>query len=289
MRYTWIQDHTQRYSVTMMCGVLDVSPSGYYDWLDRPPSARAQRRERITQAAAAFHSESHGIYGYRKVHQDLLDAPDEELRCCPETARRVLADRGLYSRRKRRFVRTTKADPDAKPAPNTLDRDFAADGPNQKWVADITYIPTDEGWLYLAVVLDLYSRRVVGSATSPRIDADLVCVAMRDALRKRNVPERLLFHSDRGSQYTAEDFQQLLVLFGIECSMSRSGNCWDNAPMESFFAALKAEWVHHHAYQTRQQAEQSLFWYIESFYNRRRRHAALGYLSPADYEEDNAA
>ena len=289
MRYAWIRDHATAHSVTRMCRALKVSPSGYYDWIDRPPSKQALRRDKLKAAVAWSHSESEDIYGCRKVHKDLLEGEDADLHCCSETVRRVMAELGLRSRRKRRFVRTTKADPNAHPAPNTLDRDFTAKGPNQKWVADITYIPTREGWLYLAVVLDLYSRRVVGWATSMNIDAGLVCAALRKALRSRGAHDGLLHHSDRGSQYTSSDFQDLLDLFGIECSMSRTGNCWDNAPAESFFAALKTEWTHHYRYRSRQEADQSLFWYIESFYNRRRRHAALGYVSPADYEEANVA
>ena len=272
-----------------MCRILQVSPSGYYDWRDRPPSARTQRRERIKQAAVVAYDESQGIYGYRKVWEELLAMLDADLHCALETARHAMGELGLQSKRKRRFVRTTKADPNAQPAPNTLDRQFTADGPNHKWVADITYIATNEGWLYLAVVLDLYSRRVVGWAASANMDADLVCRAMRNALRSRGVSDGLLHHSDRGSQYTSKDFQDLLELFGVECSMSRKGNCWDNAPIESFFAALKAEWVYRHRYRTRQEADQSLFWYIESFYNRRRRHASLGYKSPAAFEEAYAA
>jgi putative transposase len=288
VRYAWIRDHAQAYSVRRMCHALKVGTSGYYDWIDRPPSEQALRHDKLKVAAAKSHLESEDIYGYRKVHQDFLEGEDLDLHCCRETVRCVMAELGLRSRRKRRFVRTTKADPKAQPAPNTLDREFAPDGPNQKWVADITYIPTREGWLYLAVVLDLYSRRVVGWATSKNIDADLVCAALRKALTARGATDGLLHHSDRGSQYTSGDFQDLLDRFGIACSMSRTGNCWDNAPMESFFAALKTEWVYHYGYRSRQEADQSLFWYIESFYNRKRRHASIGYVSPVDFEEANA-
>jgi transposase InsO family protein len=260
-----------------------VSRSGYYDWSRRKPSARQQRRARIAKAAEQFHLRSHRVYGYRKVHQDICaEAPD--LACHCETVRRVMREVGLRSRVKRRFVATTDSG-HAKPvAENVLARDFNASGPDEKWSADITYISTREGWLYLAVVLDLWSRRVVGWSMSERIDTTLVQNAMSSALEGRCPTADLLHHSDRGVQYASDDFQRLLAQHGITCSMSRKGDCWDNAPTESFFGKLKAEWLQGTVFETGKAARQAVFEYIEMFYNRVRRHAALGYVSPAEFE-----
>lgn len=289
MKYAWIHRHTKRYPICVMCKVLGVSRSGYYDWRARPLSRQAVRREHIRQAARRAHAESKRIYGYRKVHEELLDSGDPELTCCRETVRRVMAECGLRSETKRAFVITTRAAKDAPVAPNLLARDFAADAPDQKWTADITYIATGEGWLYLAIVLDLYSRKVVGWATSARIDTGLVLDALRDALQRRRPTADLVHHSDRGCQYTSDAFREMLEDYGIDCSMSPTGDPWSNAPAESFFASLKTEEVYRTTYATRDVARQATFEYIELFYNRRRRHAALGYKSPVAYEEMWAA
>jgi len=265
-----------------MCEVLEVSSSGYYAWRDRHPSAQAQRREAVRQAVVESHEGSHRVYGYRKVHADVVE---RGLLCSAEMVRRVMRAEGRCARHRRRFVITTDSRHDQPVAPNVLAREFAAERPNEKWVGDITYIWTEEGWLYLAAVLDLCSRRVVGWAMSRRIDAALVCEAMHAALRQRLPGGALLHHSDRGSQYASEAFADVLELHGIECSMSRKGNCWDNACMERFFCSLKTEWSNHYRYQTRDEARQSIFEYIEVFYNRKRRHQALGYLSPVAFEE----
>ena len=282
MRYAWIQEHTKTFPVAVMCRVLQVSTSGYYDWLGRKPSSQQQRREQIAQQAAHSYFESKRIYGYRKVYQDLLEGG---VLCCEETVRRIMRRIGLYSRIKGKFVVTTDSGHDLIVAANLLDRNFTAEMPNQKWVADITYVATDEGWLYLAAVMDLFSRRIVGWAMSEHIDASLVVSAMAMALSQRRPEVGLLHHSDRGSQYASDVFQELLQDNGIVCSMSRKGDCWDNACMESFFGSLKTEWVTVKKYKTRDEAEKDIFKYIELFYNRKRRHAALGYLSPAAYEE----
>jgi len=289
VRYAWIQVHRSDFPVTAMCHALKVSRSGFYDWRDRRPGPRAMRRARLYQAVALSHARSHQIYGQRKVQEDLLAEDDTDLHCCQTTVERIMRELGLRGRPKKKYVCTTQADAFATPAPNVLERDFTAKERDQKWVADITYIQTGEGWLYLAAVLDLYSRRVVGWATSERIDADLVCTAMRNALQTRRPGQGLIHHSDRGSQYTSESFQDLLDTHGVECSMSRKGDPWDNAPMESFLGSLKREWVRHRKYATRADAHADLFQYIEVFYNRQRRHAALGYKSPVAFEEDRAA
>jgi transposase InsO family protein len=284
-----MQKHAKEYPVRSMARVLEVSPSGYYDWLRRPPSAQTRRREKISQAVAMAHTANRQVYGYRRIHAELEESNDVELQCCPEMVRLIMAECGLKTVRKRKYVVTTKADQSAVPAPDRIGRDFEATGPNQKWAADITYIATAEGWLYLAVILDLFSRRVVGWATSSTIDAQLVCSALRQAAATRWPSGGLVHHSDRGSQYTAKAFQELLEQHGIDCSMGRKGDPWDNAPSESFFATLKTELVHRRFYATRDQAHHDLFEYIEVFYNRQRRHSALGYNSPDAYERMWAA
>ena len=282
MRYAWIQEHQRDYPVQVMCRVLDVSASGFYDGRDRPASARTQRHQQIAQAAARAYFESHRIYGYRKVYQDLKA---EGVDCGEEMVRQVLRENGLHSRIKRKFVTTTDSRHTEPVADNILDRDFSAQRPNEKWVADITYIPTAEGWLYLAAVLDLFSRRIVGWSVSEAIDANLVAAALQQALEQRRPEAGLLHHSDRGVQYASGNYQALLQKGQIVGSMSRKGNCWDNAVMENFFGSLKNEWIQEQVFATRAAAQESLFYYIEVFYNRQRRHAALGYLSPAAYEE----
>jgi len=282
VRYAWTKEHDQQFPVAVMCGVLQVSTSGYYGWLGHKPSAQQQRREHIAQAAARFYFESERIYGYRKVYQDLLEA---NINCCRETVRRIMHQIGLFSRVKRKFVLTTDSNHDMVIAENLLSRDFTATSQDQKWVADITYISTRRGWLYLAAVMDLYSRRIVGWAMSEHIDSALVLSAMNMAISQRRPEAGLLHHSDRGSQYASDVFQDLLDDNNIVCSMSRKGNCWDNACIESFFGSLKTEWVSDKKYESREQARNDIFKYIEMFYNRKRRHAALGYLSPAAYEE----
>jgi len=282
VRYTWIRQHQSDYPVQVMCRVLEVGASGYYDWRDRSPSARTQRHQQIAQAAARSYFESHRIYGYRKVHQDLQA---EGVPCGEDTVRQVLRENGLYSRIRRKFVRTTDSNHSAPIADNILNRDFSAERPNEKWVADITYIATAEGWLYLAAVMDLFSRRIVGWSMSEFIDAALATSALKMAVEQRGPDAGLLHHSDRGVQYASGDYQDILKEGQIVGSMSRKGNCWDNAVMENFFGSLKNEWVRDQVFATRQAAKESLFNYIEVFYNRQRRHASLGYLSPAAYEE----
>ena len=281
MRYAWIQKHRRLFPVSVMCRLLNVSTSGYFDSLKRQPCPQQIRRRAITQAAAQSYFESNRIYGYRKVYEDVT----ETLVCCQETVRRIMRSIGLYSRTKRKFIVTTDSDHILSVAENLLDRDFTATAPNRKWVADITYIPTKQGWLYLAVVLDLFSRRIVGWSMSDTIDSALVQDALRMALLHRRPNAGLLHHSDRGVQYAAEDFQDLLDVNKIVCSMSRKGNCWDNAVVESFFGSLKNEWVQKKVYQTMEDAKKDIFNYIEVFYNRKRRHASLGYVSPVVYEE----
>ncbi len=267
----------------LMAKVLQVSSSGYYAWKKREPSATARKRARIAEATRKYYERSSKIYGYRKVHKDIVKE-EKELRCCEETVRKQMRELGLVSRVKRKFIATTDSSHKLPVAGNILNRVFSATGPDQKWVGDITYIRTREGWLYLAAVMDLWSRRIVGWSMSGRIDAELVQSALTAALAQRHPQKGLMHHSDRGVQYASDGFQGLLDVYGIECSMSRKGNCWDNAPMESFFGKLKAEWIRGHVFATHTEARQEVFSYIEVFYNRQRRHASLGYVSPADFE-----
>jgi putative transposase len=282
VRYAWIKEHTGRFPVTRMCRVLKISSSGYYDWCVRKPGPKHRHRDAIAQAATRSYFDSSRVYGYRKVHRDIVE---QNIRCCPETLRRIMRSLGLFSRVKRKFVATTDSNHTLPVAQNILDRDFAADAPNRKWASDITYIATDEGWLYLAAVMDLYSRKIVGWSMSEHIDTGLVENALKMAVTQRRPQPGLLCHSDRGSQYASDSMQKLLGSHQIVCSMSRRGNCWDNACMESFFGSLKSEWVYGKRYATRDQARKDVFKYIEMFYNRQRRHATLGYVSPTAYEQ----
>ena len=286
MRYAWIDTQRDGYPLKRLCRVLQVSRSGYYAWRRRQPSATAQRRQAIAQAARQSHSNSHGAYGYRRIHRDLVE--DHEIPCCPETVRRVMSDLGLWGKPQRRFVKTTDSNHDEPVAGNLLQRDFVATRPDQKWLADITYIRLTEGWLYLAVILDCFSRRIVGWSLSRNIDADLVCGALAMALRQRRPHDDLLHHSDRGVQYASRKLRERLARHHVTMSMSRKGDPWDNAMMESFFGSLKTEWIEA-AYASEAEARTAVFKYIEMFYNPTRRHSALGYLSPAEYERRHEA
>jgi putative transposase len=269
--------------VNVMCHVLQVSRSGYYAWRRRAPSVRAERQTKLTQQIHRVHQRSRAVYGSPRVHRDLLA---EDVRCSKNTVAKLMRAAGLRSKRRKRFrVRTTDSRHGHPIAPNRLNRAFCQSQPDQVWAADITYIATAEGWLYLAVVIDLCSRKIVGWATSDSLAAELCVRALEAAVTQRRPRQTVLHHSDRGVQYACDDYQGLLARHGLQPSMSRRGNCYDNAVTESFFGTLKTELVHHEHYATREAARQSLFEYIEVFYNRHRRHSALGYVSPAEYEQ----
>ena len=282
MKYAWIEKRKRLFPTAVVCRVLKVSTSGYYDSIKRQPSAQQVRRRSLSQAVAKSYFESDRVYGYRKVYGDL---EAEQIQCCEETVRRIMRDIGFYSRIKRKFVVTTDSNHIFKIADNLLNRNFNTDRPNHKWAADITYIPTRQGWLYLAVVMDLFSRKIVGWAMSENIDSALVQSAMKMALLHRRPGDGLIHHSDRGVQYAAGDFQDLLEDNNVVCSMSRKGNCWDNACVESFFASLKTERIKGKIYESFEDSKKDIFNYIEMFYNRKRRHKTLGYVSPVVYEE----
>ena len=268
-----------------MCRVLGVSRSGFYAWRARQhqPETQRQREDRmLTLEIKASHAASRQTYGAPRILDDLRKAG---YRVGRKRIARLMRQAGLRAARPRRYVSTTDSGHGLPVAQNILNRDFTAEAIDQKWACDITYVPTDEGWLYLAVVLDLYSRRIVGHAMSTRLERSLVMEAFSLALQRRAPEPGLLHHSDRASQYASGDYQGLLSGAGLIVSMSRRGNCWDNAPVESFFATLKRELVHRCRYRTRSEARASLFEYIEVFYNARRKHSALGYLSPVAFEQ----
>ena len=289
MKYAWIKAQRDLFPVAAMCRVLQVSTSGYYAWRERRPGPRAERTQRIQEAVREVHARSRGIYGSVKIARELQTRDDVEC-ACRNTVAQAMREMGLKSRVVRAFrPTTTRVDPTRQPAPNTLAQDFAAAAPNRKWVADITYLATAQGWVYLAVVLDLFSRKVVGWALGDSLETELVSTALRRAIEaRRPLGNQLLHHSDRGCQYTSLAYQQTLSTLGIECSMSRTGCCYDNAVMERFFWSLKHEWTHHEDYADLESARLSVFKYIETFYNSVRLHQTLGYQSPDQYEADHA-
>jgi putative transposase len=258
-----------------------VSESGYYAWADRTPSPAQLRRGRLVAAIEQVHAEVKGRYGSPRMTA-ALNARGHD--CTENTVARLMKTHGIRAKAVRRFVRTTDSRHSLPVAENLLGRDFAPPGPNVSWSADITSIPTADGWLYLAVVEDLFSRRIVGWSMDETMTSRLVVDALGMAVRRRVPGEGLLAHSDRGSQYASDHYQRLLGKHGITCSMSGVAQCWDNAPVESFFASLKRELVHHESYTTREGAKASIFEYIEAFYNRVRLHSSLGYLSPEEFE-----
>jgi len=280
MRFAFIAKHRGVWPVSWLCGALGVSRSGFHAWLVRAPSARARSDIEVGRKVRASFTLSDRTYGARRVWHDVLaDGVD----CGLHRIERLMRQQGLRARPRRRGVPKDHGEKSVVAA-NVLDRQFVADAPNQKWVADFTYIWTAEGWLYVAAVIDLFSRRVVGWSMSATMTAQLVADAMMMAIWRRGKPDALLHHSDQGSQYTSEQFQRLMQDNGVTCSMSRSGNCWDNAAMESFFSSLKTERVRKKVYRSRDQARADVFDYIERFYNPTRRHSTLGYLSPIDFE-----
>ncbi len=265
-----------------MCGVLGVSESGFYAWRKRPTCRHQREDARIAQEIRQAFNKHQGRYGSPRIHRDLQD---EGIICSRKRVARLMRVEELSASPKRRRVRTTKRDETHPVALNILNRDFQAEEPNKKWVTDITYIPTTQGWLYLAVILDVYSRMVVGWSISSNCDENLAERALEQALARRRPQAGLLHHSDRGSQYTAHAYQAYLQRYGIQPSMSRKGNCWDNAVAESFFGTLKEECVKETIYASRDEARGAIFTYIEVYYNRVRRHSTLGYVSPLQYEK----
>lgn len=282
MKFAFIRDHKAEFPIEVLCDVLKVSRSGYYAWTRRPSSPAALRRGQLVSAIREAHEASRATYGSPRIHRALKA---RGVTCCENTVAKLMRADGVRAKARRPFVvQTTDSRHDRPVATNALNREFYPDRPNAVWTADITYVATAEGWLYLAVVLDLFSRRVVGWATADHLRSELACDALRMALTHRRPRGGLLHHSDRGVQYASDAYGQILTAHGIEPSMSRTGNCWDNAVTESFFSTAKRELTHHESYATREEARRSLFEYIEVFYNRQRLHSTLNYRSPAEYE-----
>jgi putative transposase len=282
VKFAFIATEKAAFPIRLLCRTLHVSRAGYYAWHTRSPAPRVGADTRLGVEIATIHAESRQRYGSPRIHAELRD---RGCRTGRKRVARLMRAHGLAARRRRRFRVTTQSRHPFPIAPNVLARQFERPDANRAWVTDITYIPTGEGWLYLAVILDLCSRFAVGWAMSERITDDLTLDALTMALARRRPPPGLLHHSDRGSQYASGNYQRVLKQHGIVCSMSRRGNCWDNAIAESFFATLKVELVHDATWDTRAAARRALFEYLEPFYNGRRRHSALGYLSPRAFEQ----
>jgi transposase InsO family protein len=284
MRFDFIEANRREFPVSVMCSVLDVSTSGYYAWRTRPASGRQTRRQSLCESVRAVFEDSRGIYGSPRVHMELVR---RGIDCCVNTVASLMQQMGLRSRTHRRFrPRTTDSSHDRRVAPNVLNRRFEPPSLNCGWSVDITYVPTGEGWVYLAAVMDLCSRRVIGWSMADHLRTDLALSALRMAIARRG-PEAaagVIHHSDRGVQYASDAYREMLGRHKMTASMSRRGDCWDNAPMESFFGTLKSELVNHERYPTHEAARRSIFEYIEVFYNRKRIHSALGYVSPAEFE-----
>jgi len=282
VKFSFIEEHLPEFPVSAACGALAVSRAGYYARLKRPASTRALRRVELAVKIKAVHQENRSVYGSPRVFQ-VLKAQGEAV--CENTVAAVMRDQEIRAKTKRKFVpRTTDSNHGKPVAENVLDRQFDATSPDRKWVVDITYIPTDQGWLYLAGVLDLCSRKIVGWSMADHLRAELAGDALSMAVTHRCPAAGLLHHSDRGVQYACDDYQHLLRSHGMALSMSGRGDCWDNAVMESFWSSLKNELVSHERYATREQARRSIFEYIEVFYNRKRLHSSIGYQSPEAFE-----
>jgi len=286
LKFEFIQEHRKEYKLVRLCDALEVSPNGFHDWLHRKPSARRQENTRLLNEIKMLHETNKKRYGSPRIHAALLKQGEQVSRGRVE---RLMRHHNIVALRAKRHKRVYKQRLSQLGVDNILDRNFKASAPNEKWVSDITFIPTREGYLYLATVLDLYSRAIVGWAMSKRINGKLVLNALDMAISHRGTPEGVLVHSDQGSQYTAEAYREKLRTQNMECSMSRKGECHDNAVAESFFHTLKEELVYNENYATRHEAKQSIFKYIELYYNRQRLHSYLNYNAPLEYERMNVA
>jgi len=280
--FTWIFKNKCHWPVRVMCHILKVSSSGYYKWCRNTPGCQMSAQEVALVEIKAIHAEVKERYGSPRIHQELKK---RGFKTSLNTVAKIMRKNHIRAKFARKFRCTTDSNHSLPVAANILNRQFDPKVVNKVWLADITYIPTREGWLYLAVVADLYSRRIVGWSMADRMTSRLVVDALNMAIQRRMPGEGILTHSDRGSQYASDHYQRVLEKHGIQCSMSGVGQCWDNAPMESFFASLKKELVNHEDYETREEAKTSLFEYVEVFYNHKRIHSSLGYLTPSDYEQ----
>jgi putative transposase len=286
VRFAFIDGHKDEYPVGLMCQILNVSRSGYYEWLERDTCTRKLAELKLARVIEDVHKGSYGTYGSPRIHRYLKATG---VTCSRARVERTMRKYGIRAKTKRKFRATTNSKHSFSVASNVLNRSFKVEAENRAWVADITAIDTKEGWVYLAAILDLFSRKIVGWAMDDNMTRDLTLRALDMACRKRKPAPGLIHHSDRGSQYASDDYQRALASQGIVCSMSRKGNCWDNAPMESFFHTLKTEHVYWESLLTRTQAIRSVSWWIESFYNRVRLHSAIDYKAPEAYERGLAA
>ncbi len=286
MRYRFVNDCQRQFPVSLLCRVLGVSKSGFYGWLKVPYGRRMVEEAELEKAVLELFEESRRTYGSRRIRKALNR---RKIGASRRRVVRIMRRLGLSPRRKRRFVATTDSRHKYPVHPNLLRRNFVAESANRVWASDITYVPTDEGWLYLATVVDLFSRRIVGWSMSESLGAKLAVDALEMAVRARNPKGRLIHHSDRGVQYACSEYQAALGATGIICSMSRKGDCWDNAMAESLFSTLKKELIYQTRFRTREQARLAIFEFIEVFYNRTRMHSKIGYMSPAEFEAAEAA
>lgn len=286
MRFAFILAQKALYPITVLCHVLGVSRSGFHAWCRRPRAARIRSDAQLAAEVIAIHKRSRGTYGSPRVHAELRA---KGFRVGKKRVERIMQENGIEARRKRRFRKTTDSKHDSPIAPNIVAREFEVESPNRVWATDVTAIWTLQGWLYLAAILDLYSRRVVAWSVSANNDTVLALAALRTALRARRPAAGLVHHSDRGSPYASSDYRAALAHHGLVASMSRKGDCWDNAVAESFFATLRAELVDHEQYATHETASRSIGDYIENFYNLERRHSFLGYINPIEFELRSAS
>ena len=286
MKFSFIEEHRAIFRLARMCRMLGVSKAGYFRWRWRPDSPRTCQDRALKASISVLHAQSRQTYGSPRIHRDLRDLGT---RIGKKRVERLMREAEISARPPRRFVITTNSKHDFPIAPNLLKQDFSAASPNSRWVTDITYIPTSEGWLFLSAIMDLYSRRIVGWAMDSSMDCRLVRRALDMAVESRRPSPGLVHHSDRGSQYASAEYRSDLSKRGIVPSMSRRACCYDNAAMESFFHTLKVELTHRYEFQTRDQAKRVIFEYIEVFYNRLRRHSSIGYISPVDFEQRLAA
>jgi putative transposase len=281
VKYAWISEHQNKFSISAMCKVMGLSRSGYYEHLHRPQSAQTMKNKEMSAMVGEIFNEGRATYGARRIRRKLVQ---KKVIVSRRKVSKLMKESGLEVKTKRKFKATTDSNHNQPVAPNLLDRKFDVHQPNCYWVGDITYVPTEEGWLYLATVIDLYSRKVIGWSMDSRMKAELVNNALLMAIWQRKPKAGLVWHTDRGSQYASDSHRGILKQHHITQSMSRKGDCWDNAVAESFFHSLKTESIHHHKFKTREEAKHVIFEYIEVFYNRIRIHSANDYLSPVDYE-----
>lgn len=282
MKYAWIKEHRNEYDITLMCEILGIGRTSYYDWLKSQPSPRDLENQQLSALIKGIFVESRNTYGTRRIRRMLMRSG---INISRRRVGKLMKEQDLCCKTKRKFKATTDSNHSLTISPNILNRDFSATAPNQKYVGDITYIWTLEGWIYLAVLLDVFSRKVVGWSIKKHMRTSLVNEALLMAIANRGVQEGLIYHTDRGSQYASNKHRKILNMYGITQSMSRKGDCWDNSVAESFFNSLKTEMVHHVTFKTRDEAKQAIFEYIEVFYNRKRIHSANDYFSPEEYEQ----